>query len=236
MREAGRGWIVNLSSGVRRRLTVDEVDHFACAWSSDGRRVFMNSLRTREKERYAMSYRLADGTGPEFALVKNEQNLGPDSASPDGRHLLYTGADAKGILNLLAVPLDGDPRPIPLADGPASESAGQFSPDGRLVAFNSDESGRDEIYVVTFPPTGAKWQVSQNGGGEPRWSRDGRELYFVSGGRLAAGSTLGWVAEYTVDPDGVTIRPEGDTFGWTPDPPETLTSGGTAPCSITCRA
>jgi Tol biopolymer transport system component len=171
-------WIVNLSSGVRRRLTVDEVDHFTCTWSSDGRKVFMNSLRGREKERYAISYRQADGTGPEFALVNDPQNLGPDSASPDGRHLVYTAADAKGVFNLMAVPIGGDPRPMPLADGPASESNGQFSPDGRLVVFNSDESGRDEIYVVTFPPTGAKWQVSQNGGSEPRWSRDGRELFY----------------------------------------------------------
>lgn len=171
-------WIVNLRNGVRRRLTVDEVDHFLCAWSSDGRRVFMNSLRTGEQERYALVSRAADGTGPEVILMTHPYNMGPDSTSPDGRHVLVTAADATGVFNLLAVPIEGDHKPLMLAGGPAFESSGQFSPDGRFVAYVSTESGGEEVYVIDFPPTGAKWQVSQDGGVEPRWSRDGRQLYY----------------------------------------------------------
>ena len=180
-------WIVDLASGLRRRLTVDDVDHFTCAWSSDGRSVYMNSLNSREKERYSLSSRAADGTGSEGTLATSEYNLGPESASPDGRHVLYSAADAQGAFNLFAVPVEGDRQPIVLAGGPTSEGSGQFSPDGRFVAYLSGESGREEIYVIAFPPTGAKWQVSQGGGAEPRWSRDGRELfYFNRENRLVA--------------------------------------------------
>jgi serine/threonine-protein kinase len=174
-------WIINLASGIRRRLTVDAVDHFLCAWSSDGRRVFMNSLRAGEKDQYALMARSADGTGPEVELTTSEYNIGPDAVSPDGRHVLVTAADASGVFNVLAMPIEGDHRPLVLAGGPTFEATGQFSPDGRFVSYTSDESGRQEVYVIDFPPTGAKWQVSQGGGEEARWSRDGRELFYFDG-------------------------------------------------------
>jgi hypothetical protein len=76
--------------------------------------------------------------------------------------------------------MQGERKPIPIANSPFSEGNGQFSPDGRWVVYQSNESGRYEIYVVPFPPGGGKWQVSTGGGIAPRWSRNGKELFFVA--------------------------------------------------------
>src|SRR5512133_3121725 len=76
--------------------------------------------------------------------------------------------------------LDGNHSLEPVATTDALETMGQFSPDGRYVAYVSDESGREEVYVTQFPATGSRWQVSQGGGTEPRWRRDGRELFFFA--------------------------------------------------------
>ncbi|HKO54958.1 MAG TPA: hypothetical protein VJ276_03710, partial [Thermoanaerobaculia bacterium] len=88
--------------------------------------------------------------------------------------------------------VDGVPERVVIA-GPHDEAQGQFSPDGRFIAYASDESGRPEVYVQPFPPTGAKWQVSGSGGEQPRWRRDGKELFFVAPDKklMAAAVTLG---------------------------------------------
>jgi hypothetical protein len=78
------------------------------------------------------------------------------------------------------LPVEGDKKPIPIASGSFNESDGRFSPDVRYVAYVSDESGRNEVYVQTFPPAEGKWQVSAGGGTRPRWRRDGRELFFLA--------------------------------------------------------
>jgi len=82
--------------------------------------------------------------------------------------------------DLLILPLDGDPKPRAFAATPALEWLGQFSPNGRYVAYMSDEAGRFDVYVAAFPGPGGRWQVSQNGGREPRWSKDGKELFFFA--------------------------------------------------------
>jgi Tol biopolymer transport system component len=91
-----------------------------------------------------------------------------------------------------AVPLNGDRKPILLADTPFAEDQSQVSPDGRMIAFNSDESGRWEVYVATFPAFTQKRQVSSAGGMQPRWRRDGRELYYLGadGTMMAADVSL----------------------------------------------
>jgi dipeptidyl aminopeptidase/acylaminoacyl peptidase len=94
------------------------------------------------------------------------------------------------------VPADGKGKPEPLVKTQYDESGGAFSPDGRCVAYTSDETGRREVFVTSFPPGGGKWQISDGGGSQPRWSRDGRELFFrtdegVMSARVAAeGSSL----------------------------------------------
>jgi hypothetical protein len=110
----------------------------------------------------------------------------PLSFSPDGRFLLYCKRKNERD-DLWILPLTGDRKPQPFVATPALEPIGQFSPDGRYVAYMSDEAGRYDIYVAPFPGPGGRWQISQSGGVEPRWSRDGKELfYFAPDNRLMA--------------------------------------------------
>jgi len=112
----------------------------------------------------------------------------PRDWSPDGHYLLYTSDEPKGR-DLLALPMSGvDRTPIPVATTSFDENNGQFSPDGEWVAYETNESGsRFEVVVQRFPRTDGKWQVSTSGGSQPRWSADGRELYFIApDGKLMA--------------------------------------------------
>jgi hypothetical protein len=93
--------------------------------------------------------------------------------------MLASVTDSAGSFDLLAVPLDPEGPPLPVAVGHGEQLNGQFSPDGRFVAYSSDEADRSEVYVTPFPGLGAKWQVSPAGGRQPRWSRDGRELFYI---------------------------------------------------------
>jgi Tol biopolymer transport system component len=111
-------------------------------------------------------------------------NAFPDDWSHDGRYLIFEldgGVKMKSDLWLL--PMTGELTPVPYLQTPFSETHARFSPDGRWVAYVSDESGRPEIYVQSFPATGGKWQVSTGGGDQPQWRGDGKELYYVAGDR-----------------------------------------------------
>ena len=105
------------------------------------------------------------------------------SWSPDGRFLVYTAFDPKRRTDLWLLPMAGDRTPVPLVASNFSESQAQISPDGRWLAYASDESGRFEVYVQRFPEAGDKRRVSTDGGGDPRWSRDGRELFYIAADR-----------------------------------------------------
>src|SRR6185295_14141564 len=100
--------------------------------------------------------------------------------SIDGGTLLYTTQDARTGLDVWAIPLMGDRKPWALLQTPFNESDARLSPDGRWVAYVSNESGVDQVYVRSFPKPEGKWQASVNGGSHPQWRRDGRELIFVA--------------------------------------------------------
>ena len=100
--------------------------------------------------------------------------------SPDGRFILFAVTAPKTGLDLWVLPLFGDRKPLPFLQTPFNESPGQFSPDGRWIAYSSDESGRYEVYVTPFPGPGGKWQVSTASGDWPRWRRDGKEIFYVA--------------------------------------------------------
>jgi Tol biopolymer transport system component len=137
-----------------------------------------------------------------------------DDWSPDGRFLLY---HHDGGPELWALPLDGDRTPLLVVKSSARVDEPTFSPDGRWIAYNSLESGRDEVYLAPFPATGARWQVSSDGGVQPTWRRDGRELYFLA-------------------PDGTMMMVDA-RLGETPslDPPQALFRTRIVPTSNTDR-
>lgn len=126
----------------------------------------------------------------------------PSSWSLDGRYLLYRTQSAKTRYDLWAWPLDGSTPSFPIAQTDADDRDGEFSPDGKWVAFESDESGRFEIYIQRFPGPGAKWPISTNGGAQVRWSRDGRELFYITlDGQLMAVSVRLDAERQTVEAD-----------------------------------
>ena len=95
---------------------------------------------------------------------------------------MYENFDPKTGNDIFVLPLFGDRKPIPFLHTQFSEGQGQLSPDGRWMAYASNETGRYEVYVQPFPPSGAKWLISPGGGGHPRWRRDGKELFYLAGG------------------------------------------------------
>ena len=102
--------------------------------------------------------------------------------SSDGRYLIYQERNTKTQFDIWVLPLYGDRKPAPLLATPFSETQAQLSPDGRWLAYASDESGTSEVYVQPFPSSGGKWQISSGGGRQPRWRHDGKELFFLTAG------------------------------------------------------
>ena len=169
-------WLMDVRRGVASRFTFDAVADSGPIWSSDGTRlVFLSS----PKGAAGLFEKPSSGATDEQPLLVNPQIQAPLDWSPDGRVLLYSIQDAKTGLDLWALPLEGR-KPFPVVQTSFDESGGQFSPDGRWLAYVSNESGRYEIYVRPFPESGGKWQVSTGGGAQPRWRRDGRELFYVA--------------------------------------------------------
>ena len=170
-------WLIEVGRGVPSRFTFDVGLDNAPVWSPDGSQVVFRSTR---KGVYDLFEKPASGTADEHPLLVTSQAKSPLDWSRDGRFLLYSTQDPKTASDLWALPLMGERKPFAVLQSSFDEIEGQFSPDGRWLAYASNESGRYEIYIRTFPEAGGKWQVSVAGGLQPRWRRDGRELYYVA--------------------------------------------------------
>ena len=168
-------WLIDVARGVPTPLTVGPGNIAAPLWSPDGKRVL---FRFQQK----LLARAVDGLSDAKVLFEGWTGKTPSGWSPDGRVLLYvTPGD-----DLMAVDIESQ-ESFPIAQTSANEGWGQFSPDGRFVAYQSNESGRFEIYVRTFPGAEGKWLVSVAGGTQARWRRDGKELFYIApDGRLMA--------------------------------------------------
>jgi Tol biopolymer transport system component len=177
-------WVVDGQRGGATRITSDPATEQSAIWSPDGARIVFSSNRKGIADLYLKP---SSGVGAEELLLESPFPKLATDWSTDGRFLLFQYGDAKTGWDVAALPMEGERKPIVVASAPFEERAGQFSPDGRWVAYQSNESGRFEIYVQPFPGPGDRWQVSTGGGADPRWRPDGGELYFVSpGGMLMA--------------------------------------------------
>ncbi len=164
-------WIRDLKRGVSSRLTFGPGDSFCPLWSPDGRTV----TYTRGQD---LVEKPVDGRGEEKLLFKSDGlNIACDW-SHDGRTLIFMGRSKDTGWDIWMLPLAGEKKPVPFLRTPFMEIIPVVSPDGRYVAYQSNESGRSEVYVQSFPGPGGKWQVSAAGGAEPRWRADGHELLY----------------------------------------------------------
>jgi eukaryotic-like serine/threonine-protein kinase len=176
-------WLVDLSREVQTRFTFGREN--AGVFTPDGTTIVYNSGRAGRLDLFRK--RLDVGAVEEPVPAGEEDRpRTPLSVSPDGTILLFGASDPTAGNDLWQVRLDGSAPAAPFLAGTFEERWGQFSPDGRWVVYESDESGRREIYVRAFSGGGALTQVSPDGGSYPRWSRDGREVYFYAAGRLHA--------------------------------------------------
>jgi Tol biopolymer transport system component len=174
-------WVHELSRGVRTRLTTDIQAQVAPVWSPDGSQiVFIQGLK-EGREEFVVSIVAADGAGKLKEVYQSKERFEVSDWSPDGRYFLMDRGNI-GSTDLWVFPVNDPGKAFPLVQSTFLEHGGQFSPDGRWVAYVSRHSGRDEVYVTSFPGGGTRWQVSGSGGTQPRWSPDGRELYFLSAG------------------------------------------------------
>jgi len=168
-------WIRDLSRGVNSRFTFDPVNAFAGVWSPRGDYIVYTSDR---EGAFAIYQKATSGSGEEKLLLKSDVIVVPISFSPDGRFLAYQRQDPKTNWDILLLPMTGEAKPVVLRATPFRDVVPRFSPDGRFIAYVSNESGRNEVYVQSYPGPGRTWQISTAGGGDPQWRRDGKELYY----------------------------------------------------------
>jgi serine/threonine-protein kinase len=172
-------WIKQLDRGPFTRLTFGGQDRRPF-WSPDGRTVAF----VRDSNNTSAVYgRPADGGGQDRVLVRLDRLIQEGEWSHDGRWILVrTDNGQAGAGDILAMRSSGDGTPVPVAVSPFTELNPALSPDGRWLAYTSNESGFNEVYVRPFPDAqGARWQISNGGGSEPRWARNGREVFYLDG-------------------------------------------------------
>src|ERR1051325_6836682 len=171
-------WIYQINRGTLTRLTFAGGNNDIPVWSSDGKYVVYQSEKGKSPNIFRKAW---DGSGVEERLTQSPDAQLPSSCTPDGKAMIF-GQNS----DLWMLPLDNDRKPVPLLQSAAHEFGGIVSPDGRWMAYSSDESGKFEINVVPFPARDGKWQISTGGGTNPIWSRNGRELFYVNGTSLMA--------------------------------------------------
>jgi len=174
-------WLWDLARGAGSRFTFDPAGDRNPVWSPDGSRILFASNRAGVFNLYV---KISSGAGADELLLKTDQTKYPEDWSSDGRLIAFAQQDPKTKNDLWVLPLEGPegaPRkPAPYLQTEFNEQFAKFSPDGRWIVYTSDESTRDEVYVQPYPVTGAKWMISKDGGVQPRWRRDGKELFYIS--------------------------------------------------------
>ena len=173
--------------GTRTLMTLNNSFGASPTWSPDGREIYFISNYNGPQDIYVRS---ADGSGEPRVVVKFEKKvLGALmlAVSPDGKYLAYSGVvDPPRGIDIYTLAFGADSKPQPFINTLANETAPAFSPDGKWLAYESNGTGRNEVYITPFPGGGAQYQVSTGGGERPLWRRDGKEIYYREGLRVMA--------------------------------------------------
>ena len=172
-------WLYDLARNTGSRFTTDPKHDDHPIWSPDGTRIAFSSDR---KGHYDLYQKSVNGAEKEELLLESPLPKFPSDWSKDGRFIVYYQLDPKTKFDLWLLPRSGDAgsrKPVPLLQTPFNESWAKISPDGRWLAYTSDETGSSEVYVQSFPSLGGKWKVSVDGGSRPVWRRDGKELFYI---------------------------------------------------------
>jgi Tol biopolymer transport system component len=170
-------WVGDLERGVAARFSQEPGSSEGPRWSPDGTRI---------------AYQISDGQGPQHFVVRPVSGAEPaheylaadpafkmlDSWTPDGKALVFSRQAAATKWDIYTLPLEGDAKPVPFLQGPYNEQAGKVSPDGHWISYTSDETGRVELYVQSYPTPGTRYQVTNGGGGQGGWSHDGKYIRF----------------------------------------------------------
>jgi serine/threonine-protein kinase len=167
-------WVYELAQGTQSRLTFGEANEFVPLWTSDGKRV----IYTSERPLFDLYWRVADGSTPEEVLLTSDYDKSPNSISPDGKVLAYSENNPDTGQDIWLLPLEDEKELTLFLGTPFNETYAAFSPNGRWLAYRSNESGQNQVYVRPYPRSEGKWPVSTDGGTEPVWSPDGRELFY----------------------------------------------------------
>jgi Tol biopolymer transport system component len=169
-------WLHDLAHGTDLRFTLGLSD-FGPVWSQDGRQILYTSNRAGN---WSLWRKPASGTGNAELLYQAPLLAVATDWSRDGRFVIFQTPDPTTGFHIWVLPLSGDRKPYPFLQSPSTELLGKLSPDGRWLAYQSNETGRFEIYVQAFPGKEGKWPVSVKGGTGPIWSRDGKELFYMA--------------------------------------------------------
>jgi eukaryotic-like serine/threonine-protein kinase len=169
-------WVYDVARGVKTRFTAKPGTARGPCWSPDGKHLVFSSNRRGHFDLYKKP---TDGSAEEELLYESETGKYCQGWSPDGKSLIFMTVTTSNR-DLWTLPLFGERKPKPFIETEFSEAGGEYSPDGKWVAYFSDESGSDEVYVRSALPTGGKVLVSSSGGSRPKWRGDGKEIFYLS--------------------------------------------------------
>ncbi|HXJ17249.1 MAG TPA: hypothetical protein VNM68_08640, partial [Candidatus Polarisedimenticolia bacterium] len=175
-------WLYDVARDTLTRFTFEGALNQYPTWTPDGRRIAFMSNREGS---FNLFWQLADGGGGLERLLTAKTNNVPFSWSSNGQLLSFVDTSSSAAPGIWVLRMS-DRKAQPFLQTPAFEDAPQFSPDGRWLAYASNESGRREVYVRPYPGPGGKWQISTEGGNEPLWNRNGRELFYRTGDKMMA--------------------------------------------------
>lgn len=213
-------WLTDVETGLRSRFTFETMSNFGLDWSANGDSVIFSALHNN---RFVINRKAVGGVGDTELLVDRAEDTILCSVSPDERSVLIhqTLPGTSRDLMLLNLSEGGESKPFRQTE--ADERCGSFSPDGRWVAYSSNESGRYEVYVAPFPEAGRRWQVSQESGLFPQWRSDGREIVFTQQNGQLMAAEIAFGSEslqpgklqplFQIQPP----RPDGTSFALAPD-------------------